>query len=210
MSFIKNENEIYVIAEIGQNHNGDINIAKKLIDQLAVFPYDEITGNRLNGVNGIKLCKRDMTEELSNEAYNASYTGRNSFGKTYGEHREFLELSYDEHIELGNYIRSKNIEFVDTLCSIKAVKKLAPFVDKIKVASRDLTNIPLLKEISKYNKSVILSTGMNDLDELNEAMNILHSGKTKEIIILHCLSQYPSEYSNINLKSIKYLIDYFD
>jgi sialic acid synthase len=203
MSFIKNKNEVYVIAEIGQNHNGDINIAKKLIDQLVVYPYDEITGNRLNCVNGIKLCKRDMIEELSNKAYKKPYINNNSFGKTYGEHRKFLELSYNDHYKLGNYIKEKNVEFIDTLCSIKTVQQLAKHVDKIKVASRDLTNIPLLKEIAKHKKDVILSTGLGGEEELNNALDVLIAGKTNQIIILHCLSQYPSEYKNINLKSIE-------
>ena len=98
-----NKNEIYVIAEIGQNHNGDINICKKLIDQLVVYSYDEITGERLNTINAIKLTKRDMNEELTNEAMKIEYKGRNSFGKTYGEHREFLEFSITQHKDLKNY-----------------------------------------------------------------------------------------------------------
>ena len=71
--FRKNPDEVYIIAEIGQNHNGDINICKKLIDQLIVYSYDEITGDRLNTINAIKLTKRDMTEELTDEQMNRPY-----------------------------------------------------------------------------------------------------------------------------------------
>ena len=78
---VKNPNETYIIAEIGQNHNGDVNICKKLIDQLIVYPYDEITDERLNTINAIKLTKRDLSEELSLDGMAAEYKGRNVFTK---------------------------------------------------------------------------------------------------------------------------------
>ena len=200
-----NKNEIYVIAEIGQNHNGDINICKKLIDQLVVYSYDEITGERLNTINAIKLTKRDMNEELTNEAMKIEYKGRNSFGKTYGEHREFLELSYEEHCEISDYVRGKGVDFIDTLCSPSTVKLTEMTkIDKIKIASRDLTNIPLLNEIGKTNLDVILSTGMAGKKEIDNALKIIDDG-VRHVSILHCLSQYPAEYSRLNLSSIKKL-----
>ena len=145
MSLVKSNKEVYIIAEIGQNHNGDINIAKKIINQLDRYPYDEINGNRFNKVNAIKLTKRDLDEELSKEGMEKSYSGKNSFGATYGEHRKFLELTYKQHAKLGEYIKSKGFEFVETLCSVKCLSLLDIVkVDKIKIASRDLTNIPLI------------------------------------------------------------------
>jgi len=206
MSLIKADKETYIIAEIGQNHNGDINIAKKIIDQLDRYPYDEITGNRLNRVNAIKLTKRDLTEELSAEGMAKPYIGKNSFGKTYGEHREFLELSYEEHAELAVYIKSKGFDFVETFCSVKTLGLLGLVdVDKIKVASRDLTNIPLLAEIAKHPHDVILSTGMADYGTLANALDIFQDNDKYNVSILHCLSQYPAEYSRLNLNTIKYL-----
>jgi len=207
--FKKIKNETYIIAEIGQNHNGDLNIAKKIIDQLDRYPYDEITGNRFNKVNAIKLTKRDLSEELSKEGMERPYTGPNSFGPTYGEHREFLELSYEEHVELGNYIKSKGFDFIETLCSVKCLKLLDMVkVDKIKVASRDLTNIPLIKALSKRPEPIIISTGMADEHDMLTALNILDPEEkcyVDGISILHCLSQYPAEYTNLNLNTIKYL-----
>ena len=202
---VKNPNETYIIAEIGQNHNGDINICKKLIDQLIVYPYDEITDERLNTINAIKLTKRDLSEELSLDGMTAEYKGRNSFGKTYGEHREFLELSYEEHCEISDYVRSKGVDFIDTLCSPKTVNLTnMTTIDKIKIASRDLTNIPLLNEIGKTDVDVILSTGMGGKKEIDDALRILDDG-LRNITILHCLSQYPAEYSRLNLSSINKL-----
>lgn len=203
MGLVRNKNEVYVIAEIGQNHNGDINIAKKIIDQLDRYTYDPHTGNRLQKPNAIKLTKRDLSEELSVEAADRPYVGKNSFGKTYGEHREFLELSYQDHVELGNYARSKGFDFIITACSPKATKVFDLIeVDYIKVASRDLTNIPLLEAIAKRKQPVIISTGMVNLKELSTALNILKGCPTA---ILHCISQYPAEYGRLNLRSIAWL-----
>jgi sialic acid synthase len=210
MSLIKSDKETYVIAEIGQNHNGDINIAKKLIDQLDRYTYDEHTGDRYNKCNGVKLTKRDLDEELSKEGMERPYTGPNSFGPTYGEHRAFLELSYEDHVELGNYIKSKGFEFVQTLCSVKTLKLLDMVeVDKIKVASRDLTNIPLIEAIAKRPEDVILSTGMADESDLEAAMNIFEANNKTNVSILHCLSQYPSEYSKLNLATINWLEEHY-
>lgn len=206
MSLKQSNKPIYIIAEIGQNHNGDINIAKKIIDQLDRYPYDEITGDRFNKVDAIKLTKRDLTEELSKEGMSKPYEGKNSFGATYGEHREFLELSYEEHVELGEYIKSKGFEFVETLCSVKTIQLLDMVkVDKIKVASRDLTNIPLIVALSKRPEPIILSTGMADEADLTQALEIFKQTNKTNISILHCLSQYPAEYTNLNLHTIKWL-----
>ena len=206
MSFKKSSNETFIIAEVGQNHNGDINIAKKIIDQLDRYPYDEHTGDRWEKVNAIKLTKRDLDEELSKEGMERPYTGPNSFGATYGEHREFLELSYEDHVELGNYIKSKGFKFVQTLCSVKTVKLLDMVeVDYIKVASRDLTNIPLLEALAKRPEPIILSTGMADAVDLHNALKVLEGC---DVSVLHCLSQYPAEYSKLNLNSIHWLKDH--
>ncbi len=196
----------YIIGEIGQNHNGDVNIAKKLIDIVSKPVKDALFGTELRPMDAVKLTKRDLKEELSVSEMNKPYTGYNSFGKTYGEHRAFLELSDEEHYELYKYAKSKNLEFVDTLCAVGCLSIFRYFEpDKLKVASRDLTNIPLLSALAETKVPIILSTGMGGKKELDNALNVItryHS----DITILHCLSQYPSEYQNINLKTIPYLI----
>ena len=210
MALVKSNNETYVIAEIGQNHNGDINIAKKLIDQLDRYTYDEHSGDRYNKCNGVKLTKRDLDEELSEDGMLRPYTGVNSFGPTYGEHREFLELSYEDHAELGNYIKSKGFEFVQTLCSVKTLKLLDMVeVDQIKVASRDLTNIPLIKALAKRPEPIILSTGMADENDLQAVIDIFNNSNKRNISILHCVSQYPAEYSKLNLNTINWLEEHY-
>jgi 3-deoxy-D-glycero-D-galacto-nononate 9-phosphate synthase len=197
--------ETYIIAEIGQNHNGDINLAKQLIDLAAMPIYDKFYNRKLKGVNAIKLTKRDLTEELTTDEFNKPYDTPNSFGKTYGEHRQNLELTYEQHVELINYARNKGLDVIETLCSPKCVSltKMAK-IDYIKIASRDLTNIPLLESIAKTNIPVILSTGMSDLSEIIIAIKTIEKYHSN-ISILHCLSQYPADYPNLNLLAIKTL-----
>jgi len=200
-------NRTYIIGEIGQNHNGDIEIAKKLIDIVTSPVKDELFGIELKSMNAIKLTKRDLKEELSASAMTMPYSGYNAFGKTYGEHRAYLELSDEEHYEIYKYTKSKGLDFVDTLCATGCLSIFRYFEpDKLKVASRDLTNIPLLSALAETKVPIILSTGMGGEKELNIALEVItpyHS----DITILHCLSQYPSEYKNINLKTIPYLIN---
>ena len=199
--------ETYIIGEIGQNHNGDINIAKKIIDIVSCPVEDDLFGVSLKSMNAIKLTKRDLKEELSASAMSKPYLSKHSFGKTYGEHRAFLELSDEEHFEVYKYAKSKGLDFVDTLCAKGCLSIFRYFEpDKLKVASRDLTNIPLLEALAETKVPIILSTGMGGEKELDLALKAItryHS----DVTILHCLSQYPSEYKNINLNTIPYLID---
>ena len=199
--------ETYIIGEIGQNHNGDVNIAKKLIDIVAEPVVDELFGNELKPMNAVKLTKRDLSEELSLSAMKRPYINKHSFGKTYGEHRAYLELSDEEHFEIYKYAKSKGLEFVDTLCAVGCLSIFKYFEpDKLKVASRDLTNLPLLAALAETKVPIILSTGMGGKKELDNALDVITKYHSN-ITILHCLSQYPSEYKNINLNTIPYLIE---
>ncbi|RMD50398.1 MAG: shikimate dehydrogenase, partial [Ignavibacteria bacterium] len=204
---MQNKKHVYIIAEAGQNHNGSMDLAKKLIDMAAMPIFDKFNNIELPGVDAIKFTKRDLSEELTKEAANKIYDSPNAFGKTYGEHREKLELSYDQHIQLFNYATEKGLDFIETLTSPKAVKLAEKIKLKyIKVASRDLTNIPLLNEIGKTGIPVILSTGMGGLKEIDEALDVI-TKYHENIVLLHCISQYPAEYENLNLRSIKFMKD---
>ena len=195
----------YIIGEIGQNHNGEVEVAKKLIDVVTEPVIDHLFGQKLMPMNAVKMTRRDLNEELSASEMNRPYDNPNSFGKTYGEHRAFLELNDEQHFEIYSYAKSKGLEFVETLCAKGCLSMLRLFTpDRLKVASRDLTNLPLLEAMSETKIPMILSTGMTGKKELDDALEIItryHSN----IAILHCLSQYPSEYQNINLRSIQFL-----
>ncbi len=199
----------YVIGEIGQNHNGSVEIAKLIIDLASKVPIDEVFGTKLRPMDAVKMTKRDLQYELTDSAMQRPYDNPNSFGKTYGEHREFLELSNDEHFEVYKYAKSKNLEFVETLCAPSCLSMLKLFSpDRLKVASRDLSNLPLLSAMAETKIPMILSTGMADKRDLDLALETI--GKYhSNVSILHCLSQYPAEHERINLNTIHYLKDHY-
>lgn len=195
----------YIIGEIGQNHNGSIDIAKLIIDVASRKVKDNLFGKELKKMDAVKFTKRDLNQELSSSQMNRIYDSPNSFGKTYGEHRSFLELSEEEHFELYKYAKSKGLDFVETLCAIGCINMLRLFTpDKLKVASRDLTNIPLLSALSETKIPIIISTGMAGKKELDQALNTI-TKYHNNISILHCVSEYPTQYHNVNLKTITYL-----
>ncbi|RLD39764.1 MAG: shikimate dehydrogenase [Bacteroidetes bacterium] len=196
----------YIIGEIGQNHNGSVDIAKQLIDAVAEQVEDKLFGEYLKPMDAVKLTKRDLAEELSESEMKRPYTGPHSFGKTYGEHRSFLELDDEQHFELYKYAKEKGLDFVETLCARGCLSMFRYFEpDRLKVASRDLTNLPLLAAMAETKIPMILSTGMGGKQELDKALEVI-TAYHSNIAILHCLSQYPSEYKNINLNTIPYLI----
>lgn len=195
----------YIIGEIGQNHNGEVEIAKKLIDEVSKPVTDFLFGQHLAPMNAIKMTRRDLKEELSASAMMHPYVNEHSFGKTYGEHRAALELNDEQHFEVYKYAKERGLDVVETLCARACLSMLKLFVpDRLKVASRDLTNLPLLAAMAETKIPLILSTGMGGQKELDDALEVITKYHS-EISILHCLSQYPSEYKNINLESIRFL-----
>lgn len=200
-------NPTYIIGEIGQNHNGSKDIAKLIVD-LVARPITETTFNLdLKPINAVKLTKRDLTEELSASQMARPYLNENSFGKTYGEHRQFLELSDAEHFEVYKYAKEKGLDFVETLCSPGCLSLLKLFIpDYLKVASRDLTNLPTLEAMAQTKIPIILSTGMADKKTLDDALNII-TKYHENISILHCVSQYPTAPENLNLLTITWLLE---
>jgi sialic acid synthase SpsE len=198
---------VYIIGEIGQNHNGSVDIAKLIVDLVSRPVYEEITSISLKPMDAIKLVKRDLDEELSASMFAQKYDSPHSFGTTYGEHRQKLELSYEQHHEIYTHAKEKGLDVIETLCAIKTLEILKYFIpDKLKVASRDLTNLPLLEELAKTKIPIILSTGMAGQRELGNALKIV-SKQHGNISILHCVSEYPTKPQNVNLLTITYLLE---
>lgn len=195
----------YIIGEIGQNHNGSVELAKLLIDVVSRPIHDKLFGKELKSMDAVKLTKRDLTQELSQSQMKRLYNTPHSFGETYGQHREFLELNDEQHFECYKYAKEKGLDFVETLCAIGCLSVLKLFTpDKLKVASRDLTNLPLLEALAETNIPIILSTGMAGQKELDDALNVITKFH-KEVSILHCVSEYPTQYENVNLNTIRFL-----
>lgn len=201
--------ETYIIGEIGQNHNGSVDIAK-LIVELISRPVKEDTFHLdLKPMNAVKLTKRDLTEELTTTQMNRIYDTPNSFGRTYGEHRAFLELSDQEHFEVYKYAKTFGLDFVETLCAKGCLSLLKLFTpDYLKVASRDLTNLPLLEALAETKIPIILSTGMAGKRELDDALDVI-TKYHDDISILHCVSEYPTRPDNLNLNTILYLKEHY-
>ena len=195
----------YVIGEIGQNHNGSVDIAKLICELVSRPVYEDLFNMKLKGMDAVKMTKRDLTQELSQSQMIKPYDNINSFGDTYGEHREFLELSDSEHFEVYNYAKSLGLDFIETLCAPACTSILKLFTpDYLKVASRDLTNIPLLQVLGETKIPIILSTGMAGRKELDDALNSILRYH-ENISILHCVSEYPTQPKNTNLNTLKYL-----
>ena len=197
--WIGDDQPTFIIAEVGQNHNGDMAMARELIDNIGFFKAD-----------AIKLCKRHIPSELTKEAYDQPYPGPNSFGETYGQHREFLELSKDQYKELKAYSQEKGVIFFATACDPQSVEDLEDVgVSLYKVASRDLTNLPLIQAIAETDKPVILSSGMDPLEYIGEALDTVRRRHNK-IVLMHCTSSYPTPYADVNLRAMRTLRQEFD
>lgn len=197
--------ETYIIGEIGQNHNGSVDIAKLIVELVSRPVKEEVFGLDLKPMNAVKMTKRDLNEELTISQMNRIYDTPNSFGHTYGEHRAFLELSDEEHFEVYKYSKSLGLDFIETLCAIGCLSMLKLFTpDYLKVASRDLTNLPLLERLAETKIPIILSTGMAGKKELDDALEVINRYHSN-ISILHCVSQYPTQPDNLNLRTITYL-----
>ncbi len=195
----------FIVGEIGQNHNGSVDIARLIIDLVARPVTEDTFGLELRGMDAVKMTKRDLAQELSASQMNAPYNSPHSFGRTYGEHRSFLELTDEQHFEVYQHARKHGLQFVETLCAPGCMSLFKYFTpDYLKVASRDLTNLPLLSALAETRVPIILSTGMAGKPELDQALETI-SKYHEAISILHCVSQYPTEPGNVNLRTVSYL-----
>jgi sialic acid synthase len=181
----------FIVAEIGQNHNGQIGMAKRLIEMAARC-----------GADAVKFQKRDIRSELTEDAYDRPYDNPNSFAHTYGAHREFLELDEDQHRQLREYALACGITYFCTACDAPSVAVMQRVGNPIyKIASRDITNTPLLEVVASTGKPVIVSTGMAGLAEIREALAALGEGPDG-IILTQCVSQYPTDPQHVNLRGL--------
>ena len=190
-SVITDASPAYVVAEIGANHQGDMETAKKMIQAAARA-----------GANAVKFQKRDNQALFTPEAYSAPYESENAFGATYGEHREALEFGRDEYVELMKEAKAEGVEFFATPWDFPSVDFLEDLnVPAYKVASCDLTNTPLLRYIAQTGRPTIISTGGGTLEAVDRAAEIV-SGEGTSLAIMQCTSGYPPEFSELNLNVI--------
>ncbi|MEK6234822.1 MAG: N-acetylneuraminate synthase family protein, partial [Planctomycetales bacterium] len=188
-----------VVAEIGQNHNGRKELAEELIDAAAWA-----------GADAVKVTKRDLSWDLCAEASARPYRARHAFGPTYGEHRAVLELSPEDHRDLAERIRGHGMAHVGTACDPPSAALLHELkVDALKIASRDLDNLPLIECVAKLGRLVIASTGMSGFEEIDATVHALRAADAK-FVLLQCASLYPTPWKDVHLRSMGKLAERYD
>jgi sialic acid synthase len=189
----------FVIAEIGNNHNGDIEIAKKLIQNAKDI-----------GVDAVKFQVKDIESSFSKELLDGSYTGPNSFGKTYREHKEALEFSEEQLRELYEYAKKLNIICFATPFDVNSVDLLERLDNPIyKISSFHVIDLNLIEKICQTKKPILMSTGMSTLDEIDKAMEIIKK-HTDQVALFQCTSSYPTDDEDVNLNVIPALKKRYD
>jgi sialic acid synthase len=190
--------EAYVVAEIGHNHQGDVEKAKALIHAAKEC-----------GVDAVKLQKRDNKRLYTRALYEAPYDNEHSFGATYGEHREALELSASEWLELREFSREEGVTLFATVFDEPSVDFLAELdLPAFKIASADLVNTPLLRHVAAYGKPVFLSTGGGTLEDVERAVETVLA-INPHLCLMQCTAAYPCEVEELNLQVIETYREHF-
>jgi sialic acid synthase len=188
---IEDEARCYLIAEIGNNHQGDLEYCKKMF-----------VAAKESGASAVKLQKRNNATLYTAAMLASPYAGQNSYGPTYGAHRDFLEFDKSQYIELIHFANDINITFFATAFDFESADLLAELdMPAFKVASGDLCNIPLLRHIARFGRPMIISTGGGKLDDVRRAFHSVMS-INEQLCILQCTSGYPAEHRELNLRVI--------
>lgn len=189
---ITDDGDCYIIAEIGHNHQGSLEKAKQLFKAAAEC-----------GVNAVKLQKRHNKTLFTKAAYYKPYDNENSFGLTYGEHREALEFGREEYLELQAYAKELGVTMFATAFDRLSADFLAELEMPVyKIASGDLKNTPLLKYVAQIGKPMIISTGGANMEDVQRAYDAIVP-VNQQLAVLHCTSSYPAEYQDLNLRVIE-------
>ena len=185
------EGDCYVIAEVGHNHQGDLETARQLF-----------RAAQEAGAEAVKLQKRDNRSLYTRAMYTQPYDHENSFGATYGEHREALEFGESQYRELQHYARELGITLLATAFDFPSVDFLAKLeMPAYKIASGDLTNIPLLKYAAQVGKPLIVSTGGGSIDDVQRAYDAVMP-INPQLCLLQCTASYPVDPGDMNLRVI--------
>ena len=199
---VYNYSEPYIIAEIGANHNGDMNIAKRLIDSA-----------KEAGVDAVKFQSWQPGSINSLENYNRHQVYNDSLKKHFGSLWEMdvaYHLTFEQHQMLKDYCTSIQLDFCSTPFSSEEAKLLNELnVPFFKIASMDINNYQLLRLVASFGKPIIMSTGMSTISEIGNAVQVIESEGNKDIVLLHCISIYPPDYLDINLNNIPMLMTAF-
>ena len=188
---ITDAGDCFVIAEIGHNHQGSVEKAKELF-----------TEAKAAGAHAVKLQKRDNRGLYTREMFNKPYENENSYGSTYGEHREYLEFDRAEYQELQAFAAEIGITFFATAFDLASAEFLAELdMPAYKIASADVINTPLLRHVASIGKPLILSTGGATLDAGRRGVETV-AEINPQIVLLQCTAGYPAEWDELDLRVI--------
>lgn len=191
---ISDASDCFVIAEIGHNHMGKLDVCMEMFRVAKEC-----------GADAVKLQKRDNRSIYTKALYNQTYDNPNSYGTTYGEHREALEFGLSEYTQLKAYAKELGIIFFSTAFDLNSADFLQSLdMPLYKVASGDLKNTPLLKRIAQTGKPMILSTGGGTLDDVRRALDVI-SPINHQVAVLQCTAAYPCDFAELNLRVIETL-----
>ena len=186
-------NKIYVIAEAGVNHNGNIEIAKEMVDRAVEA-----------GADAVKFQTFKADKLVCKKAEKAAYQKAGTAAEeSQYEMLKKLELSERMHMDLMEYCDKKRIRFLSTPFDTDSLRLLVELgIPIIKIPSGEITNLPYLKAVARTGKEVLLSTGMSSLAEVREAVWLLKKNGTRKITVLHCNTQYPTPMEDVNLNAM--------
>ncbi len=191
---------VFIIAEVGVNHNGDLNLAKKLVDAA-----------KGAGANCVKFQTFVAQKIVAKYAAKAEYQKKQTTSnESQRDMLQKLELSFDDFIELNDYCKQKGIIFMSTAFDFESVE----FLDSLemstwKIPSGEITNLPYLIKIAKLGKPIILSTGMSTMEDIFNAIEVLKENGAQDITVLHCTTEYPTPFNDVNLRAMLTIRDRF-
>ncbi|HWM32456.1 MAG TPA: N-acetylneuraminate synthase family protein [Methyloceanibacter sp.] len=186
---IADDTDTYVIAEIGNNHQGDLDKCKEMFK----------VAKQHCGVSAVKLQKRDNKSLFTRAMYNSEYHSENAFADTYGAHREKLEFGRDEYIELIAHAKEVGVTFFATAFDIPSADFLADLdMPAYKIASGDLTNTPLLKHVASFGKPIFVSTGGGTMEDVRRAYELIMP-INRQLCLMQCTAGYPPEWQELDI-----------
>lgn len=183
----------FIIAEAGVNHNGNIDLAKRMIDVASEYNVDAIKFQTFKTENLVsKMAKKAKYQNNTTDQNESQF-----------DMIKKLELDIETHKELIEYCKNKKIMFLSTPFDLESIDLLNDLgLEIFKIPSGEITNLPYLEKIGKLKKKIILSTGMSTLNEIESALNILRENGTKDITVLHCNTEYPTPMGDVNLNAM--------
>lgn len=190
-------NKVIIIAEAGVNHNGSLSLAKELIDAAAIAGADYVKFQTFKAENLVSKSAKKAAYQAVNMSDDADLSQFTMLKE--------LELSYDDHLELIQHCKERHVKFLSTAFDLDSIVNLRELgITLWKIPSGEITNLPYLRSIGKLNQDVILSTGMSTMEEVEMAIKVIVDAGTDKgrISLLHCTTEYPTPYPDVNLKAI--------